>query len=114
MNNEDRKILECAAKAAGFREHGWIGENFYVIKGPNPADDFDPFRFNPLNDTMDAFALMVDMRLNCIFSEELVEVWHSRLPDNASYDVIMKLRLGAASVRRAITLAAARIGGYEE
>ncbi|MCG7598850.1 hypothetical protein MHM84_03565 [Halomonas sp. McH1-25] len=59
----DRELLEKAAKAAGLRIHGWIGPKFYVVNGPNPADNYDPFQWNPLEDDGDAFRLMVELNI---------------------------------------------------
>ncbi|MBR8007179.1 hypothetical protein [Burkholderia vietnamiensis] len=59
----DRELLELAAKAAGYRVHGWINDKLYVINGPNPAEYYDPFSWNPLSDDGDALRLAVKLNI---------------------------------------------------
>lgn len=59
----DKELLELAAKAAGFRIRGWIGEKFYVINGWDPAGHYDPFPWNPLEDDGQALRLAVMLQL---------------------------------------------------
>ncbi len=115
----DRELLEGAARAVGYRIHGWIGEKFYVINGPNPAEHYDPFPWNPLTDDGDAFRLMVglgaakvlDLELGpggaCVtFHHPMVEADEFNDPRQAVFDA-------HAATRRAIVRAAAEIGSEQ-
>jgi len=104
----DRELLELAAKAAGFRIRGWIGEKFYVINGPNPAEHYDPFPWNPLEDGGQALRLAVKMHFEIdigIMSTEISGILDSQK------GIAVELHQGdsCAATRRAIVRAAAEI-----
>ena len=100
MNN-DRELLEQAAKAAGELTPDWYGNNEYfdgVLK-----------RWNPLTDDGDALRLAVKLELEICFNnqEEGTTVWCPAigdwLPEKHGDDPY-------AATRRAIVRAAAEIG----
>lgn len=110
MNDEERKILECAAKAAGL--------HFTVEQRPNGEwvnlvvdDEGCGKEWNPRADDGDAFRLMSVLhiqvtpyshRTTCFaIGIDPVSLFHEKDSDVA------------AGRREAITLAAARLGGYE-
>ena len=109
MKEEERKILECAARAAGLNPLGSINGRFVVKNGPNPADDFDPYDWNPLTDDGDAFRLMVELRLNVFQAASC-----SCAVDEEAETETRVEGCNAEKVRHAITLAAARLGGYDK
>ena len=100
MNN-DRELLELAAKASGELTPDWYGNNAYfdgVLK-----------RWNPLTDDGDALRLAVKLELEICFNnqEEGTTVWCPAigdwLPEKHGDDP-------CAATRRAIVRAAAEIG----
>lgn len=107
---DDRQLLGAAAKAAGYRVNGWVGERFYVVD-PNRSDgSFDPFVWAPLTDDGDALRLAVKLRM-------YVEPWiHG---DSACSRVLCRETLidephygddPERATRRAIVRAAAEMG----
>lgn len=81
----DLEVLNLAAKAVGQAGDAW----------------------NPLADDVDAFRLMVALRLDVQFNADRVLVWRS-----GSYDPVIEeyRRDRSAATRRAIVKAAAEIG----
>lgn len=101
----DRELLELAARAAGIRLHVW------GTKGQeNFADMDDPGgRWNPLADDGDALRLAVKLGLSIYAPDEedataVVRDWNFIRVTEEGDD-------HCASTRRAITRAAAEIGG---
>lgn len=106
----DRELLELAAKSAGYRVYGWINDKLYVINGPNPAEYYDPFSWNPLSDDGDALRLAVklSMQLDISASGCLVYLSNSAAPIGAcAYSETRDIEV---ATRRAIVRAAAEIG----
>ncbi|HDR9134425.1 TPA: hypothetical protein QDA91_005600 [Burkholderia vietnamiensis] len=113
----NRELLELAAKAAGYRVHGWINDKLYVINGPNPAEYYDPFSWNPLSDDGDALRLAVALRIDLHFEEqpswcgEIVEAFSPMREDGSRHCEMRELKPDPnAATRRAIVRAAAEIG----
>ena len=96
MTDEQRKMLECAARAVGLNPLGSINGRFVVKNGPNPADNFDPYEWNPLEDDADAFRLARDLKMDV---------------DVDGMDPVREV--DGSGMKHAITLIAAIIGGYE-
>lgn len=91
----DRELLELAAKAAGYER--------------NSAGPIGPCEWNPLEDDGDALRLAVDLRLDCCFFNDDIEIisWAGN-----TGDMTVESDNGdrASCVRRAIVRAAAEIG----
>ena len=107
MNN-DRELLEQAAKAAGELTPDWYGNNAYfdgVLK-----------RWNPLTDDGDALRLAVKLGLEVSIGAvgrhpETGEVFGMTYVTSADYDCLEKHSDDPyAATRRAIVRAAAEIG----
>tara|TARA_R100000687_G_scaffold77338_1_gene69809 strand:- start:311 stop:622 length:312 start_codon:yes stop_codon:yes gene_type:complete len=103
MTDEQRKMLECAARAVGLNPLGSINGRFVVKNGPNPADNFDPYEWNPLEDDADAFRLARDLKMDVDFESGYVHV--------DGMDPVREV--DGSGMKHAITLIAAIIGGYE-
>lgn len=107
----DRELLEAAAKAAGItlHQHGWNGErHLYVTKGV-------PTQWNPLTDDGDALRLAVKLKINIEHMKTLggkeygVNCWPLGRGDcGMSEDGDISDYAGAT--RRAIVRAAAALG----
>ncbi len=92
--NDDRELLELAAKAVGYSPWGSNEEGpIFLIEGL-------PFNWNPLTDDGDAFRLMVKFRMWRECDDDICCVED---PEDHSGDEF-------AAVRRAIVRAAAEIG----
>ncbi|RQR87674.1 MULTISPECIES: hypothetical protein [unclassified Burkholderia] len=107
----DREMLELAAKAAGYRVHGWLNDKLYVINGPNPAEYYDPFPWNPLSDDGDALRLAVKLRLDIQLLDLGVVATNYKAPGRP-YAVENYGEDHCAATRRAIVRAAAEIGKH--
>lgn len=101
----DRELLELAAKAASYRIHGWINDKFYVINGPNPSENYDPFSWNPLTDDGDALRLAVKLRIEPVFGTDFTQI-----DSGNSHPLELWGEDQYAATRRAIVRAAAEIG----
>lgn len=107
----DRELIELAAKAVGYEGH-WhdrFGGQFIVTN----KEGLLPFSFNPLSYDSDAFRLMTALELTPHFysdhSTTLIVV--DDVKDPEGYDVLVKWNGDmAAATRRAIVMAAAKIG----
>ncbi|WP_175994839.1 hypothetical protein [Burkholderia vietnamiensis] len=106
----DRELLELAAKAAGYRVYGWINDKLYVINGPNPAEYYDPFSWNPLSDDGDALRLACDCYIGIEFRSGYV------IADGPQDAAAEEFKDGdrRAATRCAIVRAAAEIGKATE
>lgn len=71
MNDEDKKLVELAAKVNGLQVKGWIGERLSFF---DPILDSAEYEWNPLNDDADAFRLAAKARLRIDFYDDQVEV----------------------------------------
>lgn len=106
MNQNDREMIELAAKAAGYPWRGWTANE----RGPVPLLNEDvskpkprincPTKWNPLEDDGDALRLAVSCRLfnSDDFIVEVKAIWLYPSQDRQQ------------DVRRAIVRAAAEIG----
>ena len=102
MNN-DRKLLELAAKAAGMViRWNYKREQFFYDYCDGLTDEW-----NPLTDDGDALRLAVKLELIVSTWDCDMAVWHPDM-DIAITEPIVTDRL--AAIRRAITRAAAEIG----
>lgn len=64
---EQQKItLEEAAWGGGYTVRGWISGRLYVYDPNDPAENFTPFAWNPIDSDGDAFRLMINLRKNKI------------------------------------------------
>lgn len=72
MSYTYEELLELAAKAAGYRVHGWVVGKFYVCEVNPPDDNFDPFLWNPRDDDGDAFRLAVRLRIHVDIRKDIV------------------------------------------
>jgi hypothetical protein len=118
VNNEDRELLEYAAKAAGVElKYDTFGQ------GPNAAREY--CYWNPLTDDGDAFRLMVRLQLcitnvYCYYDEHrqspttVVSSGGGKLDDITvsfpTYRASFQKHDPCTATRRAITRAAAEIG----
>lgn len=118
MTNDERKMLECAAKASGMH----VIDDGERLANPHPIyEEMPGTTWNPLTNDADAFRLMVDLRLGVKFLSGFKQVVCHRNEDSDNFEIqgIVGYGDGAdkcpapRNVRRAITLAAARMGGYE-
>lgn len=119
---EDRKLLEAAAKAAGFHYHGVrVGldyENCYVSK---TGDTDDWFVWSPLTDDGQALQLMAILGLDVQYSPEAVEVvahQHARIDGKEAvapwaWESLLGTQSPAAPTRRAIVSAAAAVANAQ-
>ena len=111
MNN-DRGLLELAAKAAGIE--GEFGDKFNI--GPDEVDCTDLFFieddsncavWNPLTDDGDAMRLAVMLNFHIELHDELVRVWYT---DRECVELYFNPEDKLDATRRAIVRAAAEIG----
>lgn len=110
---DDRQLLEDAAKAAGYRVNGWIGERFYVVDPNRPDGSFDPFVWAPLTDDGDALRLAVKLSMNLVITCKspslLLGVTDARSTESG-WSTESHAMCPYAATRRAIVRAAAEIG----
>ena len=106
----DRKLLEAAAKAAGYQWR-WFGANFCIEGNPT----IRTFKFwNPLTDDGDAMRLAVKLEItiqqSCSLPELLqsIECFHAADSDSSVFEEVLGSDPCAAT-RRAIVRAAAAI-----
>ena len=105
MNNEHRKMLECAARAAGIEPCRMNDdENALLLIGVQDE-------WNPLTSDEDAFRLM--SRLHIQVTPYSHRTTCSAVGINAVSIFHEKDSDGAAGRREGITLAAACLGGYD-
>jgi len=112
-DQDDRKLLELAAKAAGIegRMVGWIGEEWFertdvtgYLEGYKPR-----IEWNPLTDDGDALRLAVKLGLVISVNYELGLAFCTSI-DRQTYQASEGLKDPYAATRRAIVRAAAAIG----
>ena len=90
---KNRKLLECAAKAAGYdTSHEW----------------------NPLEDNADAFSLAVKLKLSIRFGRRGVFIFDEEESDELAYSIFTECCDKEQMTRFAIVNAAAWLGGYRE
>ena len=109
----DHELLELAAKAAGYSVHGWINDRLYLVDPSNPAENFDPFPWNPLTDDGDALRVAVRLNLRVMPQDKCVYVESN--PDSVlGFSSVSEIEMNGidpyAATRRAIVRAAAEIG----
>lgn len=104
--NDDRELLELAAKASGELTASWYGNDAYF--------DGVLSRWNPLNDDGDALRLAVKLRLTVSWDRFDDEDYATATPPHThqGYDCMVSQDPYAAT-RRAITRATAAIGEGE-
>ncbi|WP_147408767.1 hypothetical protein [Kushneria sinocarnis] len=108
----DREMLECAAKAAGLRfavEQRPNGESVTLVIDEEKCGN----EWNPITNDGDAFRLIAELELNVFHVSGNAYAMPS---DSDEPESICSYRDSGGKIqaqRRAITLAAARIGGYE-
>jgi hypothetical protein len=102
MNN-DKELLELAAKAAGY-EWDWFGPNFHIA-----IDERRFTAWNPLTDDGDAFRLMVNLEIaiNPYAGKVVTWVEANRMATHKTWD---NNEDATKVVRLAIVIAAAEIG----
>ena len=110
MNN-DRELLELAAKAAGYSINFEGPVNGFYVNGYD--ENGDPAAWwNPLEDDGDALRLAVKLKLLVVICRHYVEtIWDGCMM--VEYGGPIKLKLGDdpyAATRRAIVRASADIG----
>ena len=103
MNN-DRELLELAAKAIGCTIRGKADEEYYNL---HEADDTHSL-WNPLTDDGDALRLAVKLEFTVSTWGEDVAIWQGDGDGRETLEPITTDRL--ASTRRAIVRAASEIG----
>lgn len=112
MTNEDKTLLELAAKAAGYKATVIYGDSFLVCEHEDDGEEVFWIEWNPLQDDGGALRLAVKLHFS-------VEIWagssHHRQGvtivehDNAAVEFPHDSDPYAAT-RRAIVRAAAEIG----
>jgi hypothetical protein len=110
---DDRDLLESAAKAVGYKPHGWDEDiNRLLVE-----DDQGPGRpWNPLRDDGDALRLAVKLHIDMVFhvgDDELTVQGIAPAPGNPDEGWTFTEGWGddkEAATRRAIVRAAAAIG----
>jgi len=102
----DRELLELAAKANGYQVKGWVGEYLVFF---NPITGSAEERWNPLNDDGDALRLAAILDLDIQWFPKQRFVSASR-PGVAEIIGWVDDSDRAGALRRAITVAAAKIG----
>lgn len=105
----DREMLELAAKAAGLKEHGWMGPSYCHVVDNTWAT------FDPLTDDGDAFRLLCDKSIRIVESNggayrAVQFTVHPETADEAVHEVEIEWPHTPAATRFAITRAAAEIG----
>ena len=96
----DRKLLELAAKAAGYEVLDWYGERYTTTDGDRL------FPWNPLADDGDALRLAVKLKIDTLHRRE---VWATIAGKGLQLSEAFDEDPNAAT-RRAIVRAAAEIG----
>lgn len=105
MTDNDRELIELAAKAAGHKVKGWINDK---LVGWDAITGNEFTGWNPLESDGDAFRLMVACHISVTSFSDVTHVhagWYM--------DYIHPHGLGVSAssgARRAITMAAAEIG----
>lgn len=103
MSMSDRELLELAAKAAWIEIVQWQGNCPRVMSG-------FPIPWNPLDDDGDALRLMVKLKLDILFSPDVVESMANTMKAVEPFGIEKYGDDENAATRRAIVRAAARIG----
>ena len=99
----DRKLLELAAKAAGYEVLSWYGERYTTTDGDRL------FPWNPLVDDGDALRLAVKLGIEYGFGYSHDESIQRVIVDDKTHVLVENDNPNAAT-RRAIVRAAAEIG----
>jgi hypothetical protein len=110
----DRELLEMAAKAAGYATRGWDATEAgaeYLVR--EMEDGTRLGWWNPLEDSLDAFHLMLQLDLRVTVYADLIEAGRYSTKDGNVLR-IQKFEAGdkEAATRRAIVGAAAAIGRH--
>ena len=118
MTDNDRELIELAARAAGHR--GFCYEDgfaYYWIEERTQAGVY-PVKWNPLASDGDAFRLAVQLQIETKFLHGFKQVCCRRDVDRDNFEMHGRTGYGkgtdkeptAENVRRAIVIAAAEIG----
>lgn len=102
----DRELLELAAKAAGIKEK-WIKDGIYI------REQFCEVPWNPLEDDVDAFLLMIQLQICIEFgycADDAPIVMCGLLEDRATWAHTHNFPDPRKQTRRAIVQAAAALG----
>lgn len=114
MNN-DRELLELAAKAAGLDGYRWVGAGMALAIDPSKAEtgSIGP-NWNPLSNDGDALRLAVKLAIDLYFHEAEIEAtaFQSDPDEHGVYPFGIEPAgdNACAATRRAIVRAAAEIG----
>lgn len=115
MTDNDRELLELAAKAAGYNVKGWINDK---LVGWDAITGNEFTGWNPLESDGDAFRLAVRLSIDITFWDGFKQVCCRRHSDRDNFEMHGLVGYGngtdkeptAENVRRAIVTAAAEIG----
>ena len=111
-----RKLLEHAAKAAGYdTSHEWNEKRLHL--NPPLAALCIPgvsTLWNPLEDNADAFSLAVKLKLSIRFGRRGVFIFDEEESDELAYSIFTECCDKSKLTRLAIVNAAAWLGGYRE
>jgi len=113
-SEDDRRLLELAAKAAGIESQGW-GSDYYAdgpfgdrfVEGLHTNEGV----WNPLADDGDALRLAVRLGMSVEVAPRVAVAWVRPTPGKSLIDCTEELGADPeAATRRAIVRAAAEIG----
>jgi hypothetical protein len=109
MNN-DRELLEMAAKAAGIEWYGYYGDEAVECRYLDVGLDDSVVPWNPLTDDGDALRLAVKLKIGLRFPQDCDYYVDAGEHDGNTVYLIDAGNDRAAAARRAIVRAAAEIG----
>lgn len=113
---KNRKLLECAAKAAGYDTSHECNEKRLHLNPPVVALWIPGVStlWNPLDDNADAFSLAVKLKLSIRFGRRGVFIFDEEESDELAYSIFTECCDKEQMTRLAIVNAAAWLGGYRE
>lgn len=106
MSDQDRELLELAAKAAGYKDPCWEGDSLFVYNNEWLID------FNPLISSGEAMDLAATLKMDVLQDSESVSVKRYVGPGVDHQYLAQEQVTGCRfkATRRAIVCAAAEIG----